>query len=740
MHKRTGKEHETNGSMRSVVAFLMFVILAYPAVCQGEVGDPVGASRPTAVAVPGAPNKTKGHADPTLIERVFRYGEQVEATFQLQDTSYAYTKFYLRVDRKNPTLMLVPSVYAIAHRAEREFVGESYNKFYQDRDHHYESENLINLTTIPHKRRAFDVMLKYLTPNIYQETIIDNTIISPFHAANNRFYHYKTSPMANGQTLLAFTPKRKNTQLVIGTAIVDTEGGRILSCDLTGEYDMINFQMHLDMGKSHGAMRKDRCDALGRDNGVSPIPSRCEVSFKFSFLRSKVTGRYVARYGLSRPCVSSPTLSDYDKLCQVRPEPLSRDEQTSYDKALVQESYDKALEQHPATDSLKADSTVYRKKRNFAKDVLWDAVGDNMFNRVKTHFGVNNQGYIRLNPVLNPLYMGYDHHRGFTYKVDLRASYQLSHNAELSARLKAGYAFKQHQFFFRLPVYYYFNKQRNGYFKLEWNNGNHIRNASVRRRIEHEQPDSTLYDYSRLNEFKQMEMRAIFNYDLSDKWSIQLGTLFQRKMAVHKRDFDQFGWKKEYRSFAPVAEVQYRPMGWSGPVITLDYDRGVKGIAKANTGYERWELNADYIHHVNKLQSWQMRIGTGFYTMKNRDAYFLNYENFKENNLPNGWNDDWSGDFELLRGDTYNTSEYYVRANVTYESPLLLLSWLPWIGHYVEMERVYISTLDVHDVHPYVEAGYGFTCRLMSMGLFFSNGRGNRTFGVTFGFGLFRNW
>ncbi len=726
MHRQAGKSLASRWRMRSAVAFLMFHIFACPIACSGNVLTQV-------VPVPSAPlegtppvSDTRERTGNALVDRIFRYGELVESTFTPQDTSYAYTKFFLRVNRKNPTLLLVPSVYAIAHRAEREFAGESYNRIYPGEARHYESENLISLTTIPHKRSAFDVMLKYLTPNIYRETIIDNTIISPFHAVNHRFYSYKTSAMPNGQALLTFTPKRKNTQLVIGTAIVDTSSGRIASCDFTGEYDMINFQMHLDMGKN--------ARSTGAGNNLSPIPSRCEVTFKFGFLRSKVTGRYVARYGLSAPLPSAAGLSDHDKLCQVRPERLSDEEQRPY--------LDLARQQR-LEDSLRSDTALTnakKKKRNFAKDVLWDAVGDNIFNRVRTHFGLNNQGYIRLNPVLNPLYMGYDHRRGFTYKVDLRASYQTSHNSEVSTRLKAGYAFKQHQFFFRLPVYYYFNKQRNGYLKWEWNNGNHIRNASVRRQIEQEQPDSTLYDYDRLNEFKQMEMRAIFNYDLSDRWSIQIGSLFQRKTAVHKRDFDTFGWEKEYRSFAPVAEIQYRPMGWSGPVVTLDYDRGIKGIAKANTGYERWELNADYIRHVNKLQSWQMRVGTGFYTMKDRDAYFLNYENFRENNLPNGWNDDWSGDFELLRGETYNTSDYYIRANVTYESPLLLLSWLPKIGHYVEMERVYVSTLDVRHVHPYVEAGYGFTCRLMSMGLFFSNGRGNRTFGVTFGFELFRKW
>ena len=719
MPRQEGKKLTTHRFMRNALTFLMAMMLACP-LAQGQAKNLSGGTALTHTHhVTRQAGETQRRARQTLITRVFQYGRQLENTSRPQDTAYAYTKFFLRVDRKNPTLLLVPSVYAIAHRVEREFVGESYYRLYQDDRQRQETGNVISTSTIPHNRRALSVMLKYLTPNIYSETIIDNTLISPFHANNHRFYHYKASNMSNGQTLLAFTPKRNNTQLVIGTAIVDTPSGRIVSCDLTGEYDMISFQMHLDMGK---------------DDTHSPTPSRCEVNFKFAFLNSKVTGRHLACYGLSKPIPTSNAITSYDKLCLLRPEPLSANEQAAYDKFLRQQR---------AQDSISSDTIQthsQKRRRNFAKEVLWDMVGDNMFNRIKTHFGLNNQGYIRLNPVLNPLYMGYDHYRGFTYKVDLRASYQLSHNSELSMRLKAGYAFKQQQLFFRLPVYYYFNKLRNGYLKIEWNNGNHIHNASVRRKIEEEQPDSSIYNYDRLNEFKQTELRAIANYDISAKWSVQLGALFQRKKAVHQNDFDTFGWKKEYRSFAPVAELQYRPLGWSGPVVTLDYDRGIKGIAKANTGYERWELNADYIHHINRLQSWQMRVGTGFYTLKDREAYFLNYENFRENNLPNGWNDDWSGNFELLRSDSYNASEYYIRANVTYESPLLLLSWLPWIGHYMEMERVYVSTLDVRHIHPYVEAGYGFTCRFMSMGFFLSNGRGNRTVGVTFGFELFRNW
>ena len=108
--------------------------------------------------------------------------------------------------------------------------------------------------------------------------------------------------------------------------------------------------------------------------------------------------------------------------------------------------------------------------------------------------------------------------------------------------------------------------------------------------------------------------------------------------------------------------------------------------------------------------------------------------------IPGGWNDDWSGGFELLRSDNYNASNYYIRANFTYESPLLLLSWLPLVGHYMETERIYFSALDVRNAHPYLELGYGFTSRVVSVGFFVSNGKNNRSVGCKFGFELFRHW
>ncbi|MFW9601954.1 MAG: DUF5686 family protein, partial [Prevotella sp.] len=172
-----------------------------------------------------------------------------------------------------------------------------------------------------------------------------------------------------------------------------------------------------------------------------------------------------------------------------------------------------------------------------------------------------------------------------------------------------------------------------------------------------------------------------------------------------------------------------------------DYERGIKGFLGGNINYEKVECDAQWKLKLRRLECLQMRVGSGFYTLKGEHTYFLDYSNFRENHIPGGWNDDWSGEFELLNSNKYNDSKWYTRANITYENQLLFGARIPFVGHFIEMERVYASILGSQDCKPYVELGYGFTTRLFSMGIFMSNDSGViKEFGCKFGFELFRHW
>jgi hypothetical protein len=92
------------------------------------------------------------------------------------------------------------------------------------------------------------------------------------------------------------------------------------------------------------------------------------------------------------------------------------------------------------------------KKKDFAKDVLWDIVGDNLLNRISSDFGKKQQGYFRIDPLFNPLYMGYSESKGVVYKFKINGQYAFNDNIQLSAGIKGGYSFRQHRFYYSIPA------------------------------------------------------------------------------------------------------------------------------------------------------------------------------------------------------------------------------------------------------------------------------------------------
>ena len=172
----------------------------------------------------------------------------------------------------------------------------------------------------------------------------------------------------------------------------------------------------------------------------------------------------------------------------------------------------------------------------------------------------------------------------------------------------------------------------------------------------------------------------------------------------------------------------------------MDYERSIKNVLKSNLQYERWEFDAQWKMKIAGLRYLNLRTGYGFYTDRS-DNYFMDYSNFCDNNLPEGWEDHWSGNFQLLDGKVYNESNFYYRNNVSYESPMLFCTWLPLVGKYIEKERLYFSNVVVQHTRPYFELGYGLTCRYMSIGIFtsFYNTKFQKA-GVTFDFELFKRW
>lgn len=674
----------------------------------------------------------------SVMRLVFHYAQTVDTTGRDTSVSYAYTKFQIRTNKRNATLMLVPTMYAVAHGGGRRFISEYYNRITFDKLGKPISRRLLNVSTIPHRSNTFSALLGYMTPNVYGETLFQENILSPFHRTNRRYYKYSITQLPFGKAQIYVYPRIKNTQLMEARAIVDTKTGQISMADFEGEYDMTRFYISVVMGK---------------EGFKTLAPKKCDMQANFRFMGNRISGMYSTTYDLHKSISDTlHNVADTALMAKVRPQKLNPDEEGIY-----QQFYKRRKQ---IADSISTQG----ERTNFAKDILWDVIGDNMLNRISQGFGKENQGYFRISPILNPLYMGYSQRKGLVYKFDLRGSYRFSDDMQLGIRFRGGYSMKQHRFYFSIPVTWNYNKTHNGYLKIEIGNGNRISTNRVARRMLgiSEPRDSTLFmpvpgqmpgielpsitpnnnlDKESIYDFKDDYLRITNHWSFNSHFGLELGVVSHTRRAVTPQFYRFFNYPSVYTSVAPAIGWEWFPTGKSSPIIKVDYERGWKKLFGSNIDYERMEVDAQHIFYASRRRSFSLRLGTGFYTRKGDHWDFVDYTNFHDNNIPGGWNDNWSGEFELLSSQWYNASDYYLRGNFTYEAPMMISAWLPLIGRYIEKERIYMSSLVVKHLHPYTEWGYGVTTRLMTLGFFaaFKNTKFDGV-GCRFGFELFRNW
>lgn len=648
------------------------------------------------------------------MKRVFGYAATVDTSTLRQVESYAYLKYDLHTNRRNALLLAIPTMFAVANGGDREHVGETYSRVYCDASGEMRSERLLERTTVPHRMRTMPTVLKYLTPLIYDEMLIDGRILSPFNYRNRRFYRYRITEFSPGVALVSFRPRLKNTQLVRGWARVFVATGQVIETAMDGEYDLVRFHIAVTMG----------------DSGVASLmPRECSLNARFLFMGNDITSEYTSYYGL--PKIIDGTIADRADTAlinRVRPVPLTSHEQYLFDR-------------HEARASVHRADTTDQARHSSLASRMWDVVGRRMIQRTSQRFGTRDQGYFRISPMLNPLYFSYSSRRGLTYKFDIRGNYYFTDRQMLETRFKLGYAFKQHQFYFNFPFTFYLDRRHDAYIRTEWASGRQITSSEVVDAVKNERGDSIDWNSLNLQYFRDHSFRAVAHYDPTPRWGLEAGIEAHRRTAIKSEGFDAVGKPSKYTSVAPIVELTFRPRGYNGPILTADYERSIRGFLGSNLDYERLEIDGQYKYRLSALSSLQMRAGAGFYTHKGKDSYFLDYTNFREENIPGGWNDDWACSFELLSRGWYNASEYYVRANMAYETPLLLLSWLPIAGRLVEKERIYVNALSVHHLHPYVEYGYGFSCRAFSLAAFLAQ-RNFKVDGFTvrLGLELFRHW
>ena len=215
--------------------------------------------------------------DTLMLNRIFGYARTI-ATVPSDTVVHSYTRYTVDIQRKNFSLLAVPSLFAMARKGQRRFMGESYQQLSPGNN-----KTFLSYTSLPHHGNIMPTVMRYLVPHIYNVTIVDRYLLSPFNIQNKSFYRYRFLSWTHDRVILAFTPKVDNTQLVRGNAVVDRSSGRVLTCHMEGEYDMLRFQLEV---------------VPGTQGAETLLARECLLTSTFKFLGNRIVSTYRAQYGI----------------------------------------------------------------------------------------------------------------------------------------------------------------------------------------------------------------------------------------------------------------------------------------------------------------------------------------------------------------------------------------------------------------------------------------------------------
>ena len=287
--------------------------------------------------------------------------------------------------------------------------------------------------------------------------------------------------------------------------------------------------------------------------------------------------------------------------------------------------------------------------------------------------------------------------------------------------------------------------QKRGFVRLNVGNGNRIYSSKVLDELK-AMPDSIFnFNLIHLDYFKDLYFNFRHTVEVVNGLDVSVGFSAHKRTAVEPSRFVITGdypmpppefmdkFKNTYISFAPRVRVEWTPglyyymngkrkinLRSLYPTLSVDYERGIKGVFKSTGEYERIEFDLQHQIRLGLMRNIYYRFGFGAFTNQD-ELYFVDFANFSRHNLPVGWNDEIGGVFQVLDGRWYNSSRRYVRGHFTYEAPFLILRHLMKYTRYVQNERIYVGALTMPHLQPYLEVGYGIGTHIFDFGVFVSS-------------------
>ncbi|MCC8146066.1 MAG: DUF5686 family protein, partial [Bacteroidales bacterium] len=579
-----------------------------------------------------------------------------------------------------------------------------------------------------------DRVMPFLNVNIYNPIVFDDQILLP--NKKNLFKYYQFEYMGSTDSLgyqihqIEIIPKRQSQQLVSGYFHIVDNMWIISKIDLKGRIELSDFYIQTEFG-------------LPSENFLLPIKS--SLTFHLNLLGNEVINTYHALFQYEsvklndwreKEKILSYDLSDYfnaarDSLPIIRdslfwnkkrPIPLSDHEETLYEAQL--------RIQHEA-DSI-ANENSGKRTWNYSRGIFFSQ---------KLHY---NNTQLIYSGLINPLKFSYSKIDGVVYWQQFRLTKDFKNGQIFQFRPDIGFLLQKDEIYFNVPAEWIFAPAKFGSLNVSVGNSNQSFNSKTLEKINEIIPDSINFDDFNIDYFRHYRLEVKSSYELTNGLLMYGGVDYNWYMPVNGEN-SKFHLKAgmdedlqdlvsdQYRAFSPVVGLRWTPgqyyrfngtrkeyLNSKFPTVSAEYARGIKGIFRSNSDYERIEVDIQQKIPLGLMQSLHYYIGAGWFT-NTRSIYFADFKKFRKRNIPESWNDPIGGIFHLLRGDWYNAANSYYQAHFMYESPFFLLQLFKGITiRDVLQERIYVSQLYTPVLPSYTEIGYGVGNFLGNMGIFFS--------------------
>lgn len=695
---------------------------------------------------------------PSVADSILNHMFQSASVYSTQVKSYEaelYLKGVMRIHKRNSIIKYVPSMFRF-EKGVNNYLHESISNLHYTAPNIYDRKIRAVSTTFPGGNSRFFDVLDYLKFNIYSPSVMDDKILSPLNPASSKHYRYVLDSVSynKGEPYykIQVIPRFSSTQLIEGYFWISTADWHISYMMFQGKYDVVTFRLDVQMGDTQQ---------------TKYLPHLMHLNVFFSFMNNKMEMNYTGwmkygavsfrtddemmlrnvvkkkrykqyKYNLSNSytltCDTTQMLQNLDAFNRIRPIPLSAWEDSLY------VAFDKRRQER--ADTLQAENETKKNKTS----VFWGQVGDVLVRSY--NIDMSKVGNVKCSPLINPLLIGYSHRKGISYRQVFKYNKIFHDGRTLRLAPQVGYNFTKKELYAKIDAQYVYNPRRHGSFEVYAGNGNRIYSSVVLDQL-NAMPDSSFsFDGLELDYFKDVYLNVSHNIEIVNGLNLWTGISMHWRYTKSTPEVEA-RVRSRYNSFAPRVRLTWTPglyyymngnrkidVGSRFPTFVLDYERGIPVMEHSGT-YARLEVSAEQKIRVRNIHTIAYHVGAGCFS-NSKDMYFVDYVDFADRNLPQGWSDDIGGTFQMLDGRWYNASRHYVRGNVTYETPFLLLYPVTRLLSFVQKERVYAGVLFMPHLNPYLEIGYGLGTHLFDFGVFVGNEQGKFTsVGCKFTFELF---